>query len=274
MRGEQISLRADQKALCVSPPLARGTDPQWSTNCQCLRITPACAGNSAAARSRRRVGQDHPRLRGEQLPRGKLALLGAGSPPLARGTESSARAFFSPSRITPACAGNRDWKNPRKWRTKDHPRLRGEQLILIRSWYLIQGSPPLARGTDKGDKGNNSPRRITPACAGNRLSGTYRAGLSRDHPRLRGEQQAARRVIPSLQGSPPLARGTVAPYPFFKVGAGITPACAGNSPLGRDTSSGPRDHPRLRGEQCFSPGRLAAGIGSPPLARGTVALSL
>ncbi len=26
----------------------------------------------------------------------------------------------------------------------------------------------------------------------------------------------------------------------------------------------------MRGEQCFSPGRLAAGIGSPPLARGTV----
>ena len=73
----------------------------------------------------------------------------------------------------------------------------------------------------------------------------------------------------SNMGSPPLARGTEFDRLHSRVLLRITPACAGNSIPQHTCPPCKWDHPRLRGEQCFSPGRLAAGIGSPPLARGT-----
>ena len=71
-------------------------------------------------------------------------------------------------------------------------------------------------------------------------------------------------------GSPPLARGTARRYAHGVLLPGITPACAGNRVPTCAHQIGDGDHPRLRGEQCFWPVRLAAEIGSPPLARGTV----
>ena len=94
--------------------------------------------------------------------------------------------------------------------------------------------------------------------------------FGQDHPRLRGEQLTrAGRVVREM-GSPPLARGTARRYAHGVLLPGITPACAGNRVPTCAHQIGDGDHPRLRGEQCFWPVRLAAEIGSPPLARGTV----
>ena len=68
--------------------------------------------------------------------------------------------------------------------------MRGEQTVGTVVYFTAKGSPPLARGTvlkqlyDYGDGG------ITPACAGNRVGFAFPLLLSRDHPRLRGEQSA------------------------------------------------------------------------------------
>ena len=70
--------------------------------------------------------------------------------------------------------------------------------------------------------------RITPACAGNRpFHGLY-LHMRWDHPRLRGEQIAGGLADLTREGSPPLARGTVASQPRQIQQPGITPACAGN----------------------------------------------
>ena len=75
---------------------------------------------------------------------------------------------------------------------------------------------------------------------------------------------------PRQMGSPPLARGTACQYTHAPPDQRITPACAGNRVVKRLKQFIGRDHPRLRGEQAVIYSVSVTGIGSPPLARGTV----
>ena len=70
----------------------------------------------------------------------------------------------------------------------DHPRLRGEQTLTVKNVPAAEGSPPLARGTERHSSYMWSSCGITPACAGNRWDGINATTVYRDHPRLRGEQ--------------------------------------------------------------------------------------
>ena len=188
-------------------------------------------------------------MRGEQLLRECGIKTSEGSPPLARGTAPS-------SRYSVRKAG-------------DHPRLRGEQAIYHVQTQQFLGSPPLARGTANTKFVPDDTFGITPACAGNRIFSIALRPAAQDHPRLRGEQIAGLYAYPSMLGSPPLARGTVAPLVIWIISSGITPACAGNSCRMRVSFSASRDHPRLRGEQISSSIFSFRIAGSPPLARGT-----
>ena len=141
---------------------------------------------------------------------------------------------------------------------RDHPKILNSK----------PGSPPLARGIPGVQKEKGGAERITPACAGNtdlreRISTVYK-----DHPRLRGEYVSTRPCQTVDRGSPPLARGI---RPELRAGShqsGITPACAGNTPLMSSVRTAPRDHPRLRGEYFCRLPHFTIIIGSPPLARG------
>ena len=146
-----------------------------------------------------------------------------------RGEQSAALKFRAITLwITPACAGNRLSHTRRAGMCRDHPRLRGEQLHLIHYKSDAQGSPPLARGTERNFRGEISRTRITPACAGNSANWFCCQRCDRDHPRLRGEQGRAFAPQKITAGSPPLARGTDVPRCSFITWDRITPACAGN----------------------------------------------
>ena len=125
---------------------------------------------------------------GEQRLRTASKLNGSGSPPRVRGTESSQETHTEPSRITPACAGNRQVKLSRICEDKDHPRVCGEQKQWHSRHSATWGSPPRVRGTafDKYVQGGCA--RITPACAGNRLCPRCMQFHTKDHPRVCGEQ--------------------------------------------------------------------------------------
>ena len=208
-------------------------------------------------------------MRGEQIFAGSAGFQLSGSPPLARGTARLRGSDVVSCGITPACAGNSRAAHQSRGHGGDHPRLRGEQVQHCLALLYHTGSPPLARGTDFSPFALANILGITPACAGNRVKARARNNARQDHPRLRGEQPPRRQFKCRALGSPPLARGTDAIARIKNNAAGITPACAGNR-LYRNSCQGVlRDHPRLRGEQCFWPVRLAVGIGSPPLARGT-----
>ena len=112
-----------------------------------------------------------------------------------------------------------------------------------------EGSPPLARGTERETIGKINIAGITPACAGNSWVHPMKSMAIEDHPRLRGEQIGAANPCRVRQGSPPLARGTAICLAAIVATGGITPACAGNSNLVIYQCHKAGDHPRLRGEQ-------------------------
>ena len=91
---------------------------------------------------------------------------------------------------------------------------------------------------------------------------------------MRGEKMSAGDLEAIHKGSPPRARGKVEHQIARIAVPGITPACAGKSDAGYCTADGDGDHPRVRGEKftCSSSARNCAG--SPPRARGKVAISL
>ena len=65
LRGEYKNTKRNYKACLGSPPLARGILISASIIISNQRITPACAGNTTTAETRRPGTRDHPRLRGE-----------------------------------------------------------------------------------------------------------------------------------------------------------------------------------------------------------------
>ena len=197
-----------------------------------------------------------------------------GSPPLARGTATIPRYTSVCAGITPACAGN-SLSPCGGWQKKgDHPRLRGEQGRAAGGRHLIQGSPPLARGTVRKSGRLSRLSGITPACAGNSHKRTGLYKRRGDHPRLRGEQPTDWRCGGNGEGSPPLARGTGLRSNGASSCDGITPACAGNRAKVTSFSAASADHPRLRGEQGWRGRRRSKVRGSPPLARGTAETAL
>ena len=69
--------------------------------------------------------------------------------------------------------------------------MRGEQVILTNPHMGMLGSPPRARGAVILSNLYTSEHGITPACAGSRRQLWTPAGYTLDHPRVRGEQEAA-----------------------------------------------------------------------------------
>ena len=146
LRGEYSAFQPLQCPAGGSPPLARGIPSAPYTQSVAVGITPACAGNTGVSFAMHSPSQDHPRLRGEYLSGTQSPGTTLGSPPLARGIPHKELACNLILGITPACAGNTNSSPARIRRTKDHPRLRGEYLVILNTKSCALGSPPLARG--------------------------------------------------------------------------------------------------------------------------------
>ena len=171
-----------------SPPPARGKEDALKRMRESGGITPACAGKRLIQRHRRAYFSDHPRLRGEKRKSMVAFALYLGSPPPARGKAIVSADIVPTAGITPACAGKRRHPDRPLRRVRDHPRLRGEKIVVRTPHGSAEGSPPPARG-----KGASRPicveaERITPACAGKRTDSPERSTRHPDHPRLRGEK--------------------------------------------------------------------------------------
>ena len=232
-----------------SPPRVRGTVCALDGSVGQLRITPACAGNSGRYGSPGRSRRDHPRVCGEQPISIETPRILSGSPPRVRGTVVIYIFVSQQKRITPACAGNSIRSEIFCRLKKDHPRVCGEQLLVISIWTRMMGSPPRVRGTGYRLTVGRYFCRITPACAGNSRGHTHFRVPAQDHPRVCGEQKDAFARDFQSEGSPPRVRGTANACSLGYEADRITPACAGNSrSLGRPLPI-LRDHPRVCGEQ-------------------------
>ena len=130
----------------------------------------------------------------------------------------------------------------------DYPRMCGEKLLLF---------PYLAVGQG-----------ITPACAGKRVTERTRRKRKWDHPRMCGEKSSILCQDFFQKGSPPHVRGKAFFADLTGKIPGITPACAGKSPIRYYITRSSRDHPRMCGEKLFSFQGTTLGKGSPPHVRG------
>ena len=193
-----------------------------------------------------------------------------GSSPLARGTRSQRLRLHECGRFIPARAGNTQPCGPRSHREPVHPRSRGEHVRLRPVYLRTAGSSPLARGTLAAMAAPRRHRRFIPARAGNTSSSSTRRCSPPVHPRSRGEHPDVVERLDYDAGSSPLARGTPERRHRRHAPARFIPARAGNT-RPRPRQAPPRTvHPRSRGEHPTDAPNLVAGVGSSPLARGTL----
>ena len=151
-----------------------------------------------------------------------------------------------------------------------HPRWRGEHLDSDRPGRADAGSSPLARGTHLCFIVEMVGNRFIPAGAGNTAICIGVLSAESVHPRWRGEHGVLGALMKEPDGSSPLARGTLLHCRRRADDLRFIPAGAGNTEQRIDRIRLAMVHPRWRGEHRRPAGWLAAGVGSSPLARGTL----
>ena len=171
-----------------SPPPMRGKGIKPLTVSDVQGITPAYAGKRRGKSPVCHRTQDHPRLCGEKPAVSRSFSLSRGSPPPMRGKASPHSCRKSYAGITPAYAGKRHRSCAGDSRCEDHPRLCGEKISMLRTWFSRLGSPPPMRGKVKIPVVVGYKNRITPAYAGKSPEIATVMVQPQDHPRLCGEK--------------------------------------------------------------------------------------
>src|SRR5579875_1773430 len=151
-------------------------------------------------------------------------------------------------RFTPACAGTTPRLTDALRLRAVHPRVRGDNSRGRRGAAPGYGSPPRARGQRVREYGELRHRRFTPACAGTTCFQAPEAFRQPVHPRVRGDNQAARCNGRVERGSPPRARGQLELYRTLFLDTRFTPACAGTTAPSSFLLSSFSVHPRVRGD--------------------------
>ena len=219
-------------------------------------IIPAYAGSTDCCRLEAAPTADHPRIRGEHRRWSRTRISHPGSSPHTRGAQTSEIRSGSACRIIPAYAGSTPSRSSAHTPSSDHPRIRGEHLILVPHGYLPRGSSPHTRGAPILVHIPSATPRIIPAYAGSTRKTPSTPCLQRDHPRIRGEHLYMLASASERVGSSPHTRGALE-MTLHKNGlVGIIPAYAGSTYDFDVWCWNSWDHPRIRGEhwrQCCRP---------------------
>ena len=251
-----------------SSPLSRGIQGRKAFAGTLTRIIPALAGNTISRDLFLTVLWDHPRSRGEYLGKGLYEVGSVGSSPLSRGIPRPLLSLMSFCRIIPALAGNTTGLLPLHIHPTDHPRSRGEYQPELVTDEEIDGSSPLSRGIQHVGSAAGSAGGIIPALAGNTGPLQPFSSVRPDHPRSRGEYVTQAAGAPPRGGSSPLSRGIPSSADMMLAAIRIIPALAGNTSKPGSALWNQPDHPRSRGEYCFSSQAVTSDFGSSPLSRG------
>ena len=228
-RGEYLLAGELAPAGGGSSPLSRGILLHRQAALGQLGIIPALAGNTSSMLPPPSFRWDHPRSRGEYLPRTRGLWKCSGSSPLSRGIPDQSCAHISWAGIIPALAGNTSTGVRPGGHARDHPRSRGEYLGHCSSLVSQWGSSPLSRGIPSALRSIIRLVRIIPALAGNTNSMVLPDPKTRDHPRSRGEYAKIFKLLTAIMGSSPLSRGILKPFMGVREIGRIIPALAGNT---------------------------------------------
>ena len=192
----------------------------------------------------------------------------SGSSPLTRGKPTPPGAFLCLCRLIPAHAGKTRDSSLGMRRCRAHPRSRGENRPPRGGQKTRRGSSPLTRGKPPPCRFAFDRGRLIPAHAGKTLLYHTFPGLSKAHPRSRGENKEGTVIKNRELGSSPLTRGKQTSLRGDKTGLRLIPAHAGKTRRPRSSRAGGPAHPRSRGENSGMASRPRSTTGSSPLTRG------
>ena len=169
-----------------------------------------------------------PHARGARAPYNMIGS-SLGIIPAYAGSTSGTRPPACPCRIIPAYAGST--RRHRAWyrALRDHPRMRGEHIQTYQACKVEGGSSPHAQGAQVQGRIPVQGQGIIPACAGSTRRCRTSPARWWDHPRMRGEHIASRKLPVYAPGSSPHARGALGEGVFVQCHIGIIPACAGST---------------------------------------------
>ena len=202
-----------------------------------------------------------------------LAFGSRGPSPRARGAPRPAIYEWVQLGTIPACAGSTETANTAAGMRADHPRVRGEHAPG--GWRRRGGWGPSPRARGALPLGADVPHVLgtIPACAGSTPGRAASQTCRRDHPRVRGEHNRPGTGPAPGRGPSPRARGAPLFSEADKNVVGTIPACAGSTASPVPAPSGPRDHPRVRGEHVTALLRARTRAGPSPRARGAHSLT-
>ena len=181
------------------------------------------------------------------------SVLRRGSSPHTRGARSRVHRHRRPGRIIPAYAGSTLRRRRHPPGKPDHPRIRGEHSICLKSCHLTMGSSPHTRGARWLRR---RPYVVNP-----------------DHPRIRGEHDPRGRAGDGRAGSSPHTRGALGSGSVVDPRMRIIPAYAGSTVDSLLSDGSFLDHPRIRGEHGCQAILVDSDFGSSPHTRGAQRLA-
>ena len=157
------------------------------------------------------------------------------------------------------------------FRSRAHPRSRGENVGHAPCFARRRGSSPLTRGKQTVQLAVGEASRLIPAHAGKTPSRSSARPGNAAHPRSRGENHLRLFASARHLGSSPLTRGKRRQVRPRSRSPRLIPAHAGKTAGPKRGLTGKRAHPRSRGENWVTRPMMLRVFGSSPLTRGKLA---
>ena len=229
--GENVLMRETIHLVTGSSPRVRGKQRSLDGGQTWEGLIPACAGKTRRKRMPERMHRAHPRVCGENDNQHQNSSVEVGSSPRVRGKLLGHSSPETTLGLIPACAGKTTRVVPTVPSVRAHPRVCGENDLLLSDHSRGDGSSPRVRGKRDNPRSRSSLRRLIPACAG-KTGHRYRIGrYDTAHPRVCGENR--HRLISAIprRGSSPRVRGKRRDVLPSDVRGRLIPACAGKTQL-------------------------------------------
>ena len=192
-------------------------------------LIPACAGQTASTGAPTPAAGAHPRVCGADGLEDDSAVTDTGSSPRVRGRPRSRSMLKLSPGLIPACAGQTRRPRVGLIGSRAHPRVCGADLSAINDAPHKRGSSPRVRGRPSDWIAFSSWRGLIPACAGQTRRPIRSRTQPRAHPRVCGADPAHSVSPFSRSGSSPRVRGRHGGAERSVSGAGLIPACAGQT---------------------------------------------
>ena len=197
----------------------------WDVN----RLIPACAGKTSDNALKLIPCAAHPRVCGENLTLKMYSSTETGSSPRVRGKRVCPQYGTNASGLIPACAGKTQFRVPRVYVPRAHPRVCGENERKITGVDLESGSSPRVRGKRDFRRRKIHMPGLIPACAGKTFQFRMEGTKQWAHPRVCGENLSHVDVALSGRGSSPRVRGKPHVEGLDGLWGRLIPACAGKT---------------------------------------------